>query len=51
MSCVDSISTITSMIFTIIGGLVVGVISGILVERNREKRRRPSTFVILNNAA
>jgi heme/copper-type cytochrome/quinol oxidase subunit 2 len=39
MDCVDLISTITSMIFTIIGGLVAGV-SGILVARYSEKRRR-----------
>jgi uncharacterized membrane-anchored protein len=39
MSCVDSISTTTGMIFTIIGGFVAGV-SGILVARYSEKRRR-----------
>jgi hypothetical protein len=39
MGCVDSISMITSMIFTIIGGFVAGV-SGILVARYSEKRRR-----------
>jgi hypothetical protein len=39
VGCVDSISTIISMIFTIIGGLVADV-SGILVARYSEKRRR-----------
>jgi hypothetical protein len=39
VGCVDLVSTIISMIFTIIGGLVAGV-SGILVARYSEKRRR-----------
>jgi hypothetical protein len=48
MGCVDLIFTI----ITNMGGIVVGVISGILVERYHEKRRKEAgTFVILNNAA
>jgi heme/copper-type cytochrome/quinol oxidase subunit 2 len=43
MSCVDLISMIISMIFTIISGLVAGV-SGILVARYSEKRRREAEY-------